>query len=99
MLLDSVVCKVSSAHSAGREVIPWLRSEYGLPGGGGGGLKMSNIMSLVYSSVEIRFVMGIKEPKIYVSTGMKQGINLIPLLNISPFSWARGRAELIFWHL
>ena len=56
-------------------------------------------MSLVYSLVEICFVMGIKDSKIHVSTGMKQGINLIPLLNISPFSWARGRAELIFWHL
>ena len=61
---------------------------------------MSNFMSLVYSSVEKCFVMGIKEPKIHVSTGAKQGINLILLLNISsPFSWARGRAELTFWHL
>ena len=100
VLLDSVVSKISSAHSTGRKVIPWLWSEYGLPGGCGGGLKMSNFMSLVYSSVEKCFVMGIKEPKIHVSTGAKQGINLIPLLNISsPFSWARGRAELTFWHL
>ena len=60
MLLDSVVSKVSSAHSTGREVVPWLWSEYGLPGGCGGGLKMSNFTSLVYSLVEKCFVMEIK---------------------------------------
>ena len=56
-------------------------------------------VSCVFLGWNICFVMGLKDSKIHVSTGMKQGINLIPLLNISPFSWARGRAELIFWHL
>ena len=43
VLLDSVVGKVSSAHSAGCEVVPGLGGEYRLPRGGGGGLK-NNVM-------------------------------------------------------
>ena len=69
VLLNSVVGKVSSAHSARCEIVPGLGGEYRLPGGGGGGLKMSFI-SFVYSSVEKCFVKGIKEPKIHVSTGV-----------------------------
>ena len=95
VLLDSVVGKVSSTHSASCEVVPGLGGEYRLPGGGGGGLKNVIYMSFVYSSVEKCFVKGIKEPK----QACNRGINLVLLLNISPFSWARGRAELIFWHL
>ena len=69
VLLNSVVGKVSSAHSARCEIVPGLGGEYRLPGGGGGGLKMSFI-SFVYTSVEKCFVKGIKEPKIHVSTGV-----------------------------
>ena len=69
VLLNSVVGKVSSTHSARCEIVPGLGGEYRLPGGGGGGLKMSFI-SFVYSSVEKCFVKGIKEPKIHVSTGV-----------------------------
>ena len=58
VLLNSVVGKVSSTHSARCEIVPGLGGEYRLPGGGGGGLKMSFI-SFVYSSVEKCFVKGI----------------------------------------